>query len=373
MALPDLKISLFPANDLVSLERMWRSLEDRGEASFYLSWPWIGTWLDALPAERRPEIMNASLDGEVVGLCALAQHPTRRYGVLASHGLYLTETGDPKFDCLTVEHNDILADRRYASQVSREMVCHLVKELGGWDEFYLSGIRGNDSGDDLAALAAAAGLSIHLIARQDCRYVDLDKIRSDGGQYIDQLSKNTRYQIKRSRRLYEERGEISLTLARDSEQALQYLDELKDLHQAYWTSRGHPGAFASPFFEKFHRELIARHMQDGTVQLVRLAAGDATIGILYNFVWRGHVYSYQSGFKYEDDNRIKPGLVSHWLAIEHYLKIQARCYDFLAGDSQYKSSLGTDSVSLAWMTARRSRLKYAIEDGLRAIKHSFSR
>ena len=44
--------------------------------------------------------------------------------------------------------------------------------------------------------------------------------------------------------------------AADVEEALDYLSRLKQLHQAYWTRRGKPGAFANEFFERFHRALI---------------------------------------------------------------------------------------------------------------------
>jgi CelD/BcsL family acetyltransferase involved in cellulose biosynthesis len=75
----------------------------------------------------------------------------------------------------------------------------------------------------------------------------------------------------------------------------------------------------------------------GAIQVLR-AEG---VGVLYNFVDRGRVYFYQSGFHYSPDNRLKPGLVMHYLAVEHCLSNPELAeYDFLAGDSQYKRSLG---------------------------------
>src|SRR3546814_15671611 len=37
---------------------------------------------------------------------------------------------------------------------------------------------------------------------------------------------------------------------------------------------------------------------------------------LYNFFYRDRVYAYQSGFPRHADNRLKPGLLSHHLAIQ---------------------------------------------------------
>ena len=62
------------------------------------------------------------------------------------------------------------------------------------------------------------------------------------------------------------------------------------------------------------------------------ARGDRVAGYLYNFVHRGWVAAYQSGFDFGDDaDRLRPGLVSHALAIEHYRRAGVRVYDFLGG------------------------------------------
>ena len=67
------------------------------------------------------------------------------------------------------------------------------------------------------------------------------------------------------------------------------------------------------------------------VDLLRVRAGDTTVGCLYNFVSRGDVSFYQSGLAYETDGKLKPGLVCHALAIDHAARAGHRWYDFLAG------------------------------------------
>jgi len=86
-------------------------------------------------------------------------------------------------------------------------------------------------------------------------------------------------------------------------------------------------------------------------------------------VHAARVYSYQSGFRYENDPAVKPGLVSHYLAIERHLTAGAAIYDFMAGATRHKQSLGTDRTMMLWATARRDRLRFRIEDALRALKH----
>src|SRR5206468_187238 len=103
---------------------------------------------------------------------------------------------------------------------------------------------------------------------------------------------------------------------------------------------GKPGAFASAHFIDFHRRLISTAAAVGEAELVRVTVGGEPIGYLYNLLHRGTVYFYLSGLRYEAaDNRIKPGLVTHALAIQHYLECGFATYDFMGGSSCYKTSL----------------------------------
>jgi CelD/BcsL family acetyltransferase involved in cellulose biosynthesis len=148
---------------------------------------------------------------------------------------------------------------------------------------------------------------------------------------------------------------------------------MKALHQAYWKRRGEPGAFANPVFEGFHRAFIASRFPAGEIEMLRIAVDGAPIGYLYNIVYRKHVYSYQSGFAYEQDGAMKPGLVSHYLAIERSLSEGAEIYDFMAGGGQHKRSLGTACRDMVWLRAARPRLKFRAEAVLRTLKQRLSR
>ena len=84
---------------------------------------------------------------------------------------------------------------------------------------------------------------------------------------------------------------------------------------------------------------------------------------------RGRVYCYQSGFAPYDDNRIKPGLLSHHLAIVMNRAAGQDCYDFMAGDMRYKRSLSNREGEMIWVRVQRPSLLFAAERQLRRIKH----
>jgi hypothetical protein len=84
------------------------------------------------------------------------------------------------------------------------------------------------------------------------------------------------------------------------------------------------------------------------------------------------VFCYQSGLHYSSDNRLKPGFLTHYLAIRHCLEQTAlQEYDFLAGDSQYKRSLTTANRPLSWIVVRRLTVPTLLFRALRWVKRKY--
>ncbi len=350
------------------LAREWQSLEARSDASYFTSWGWVGTWLALLPRSVQAQLVRAACGDETIGLGVVVERRLRRHGFVASRALFLHATGDRELDELTVEYNGFLRDRR-RPEAATAMMRFLVDEYPGWDEIYLNGLA------DAGAYAVPA--SANLLCRRRIRqvhFVDLDRIRSTGGDYLGAVGPNTRYNIRRSQREYKKLGPITIDAAANVEQALDYLERLKTWHQAYWNEKGHAGSFVSAFFEDFHRRLIRQRFAAGEIQLLRVRAGERVVGYLYNFVHRGRVYNYQSGFDYGVCERYnRPGLVSHHAAIEYNLQGGERVYDLMAGDSQYKRSLGTQVAELQWVVLQRPQWQFRLEHGLRNVKRRLAR
>lgn len=347
---------------------LWRKLEETARPSFFLSWCWIGSWLEQVKGPSA--LLTARRNGKVVGLAVVCRSVRRP--LVPVTGLHLHETGDSGLDGIYIEYNGLLTAPGDAEEVVTACLAHLAtltRGRWGWDEVHLSGVPAA-----LAKIAAADCPHMRIRSVAGCPVIDLAEIRGRGGDYLDAVSRNTRHQVRRSIRLYEEEGPLRLDRANTVEGALAHLDGLKTLHQRYWRGRGKPGAFAHAGFENFHRRLIETALPAGHIDLCRVAAGERTLGYLYNFVRDGMAYSYQSGFAYdESDSRRKPGLVAHALTAEGYLRAGLSGYRLMAGDTRYKRSLATGTEDLYWVTLRRDRLTFRIEDLLRAAKAMFSR
>lgn len=361
---PEIVVSGVP--DFTALGAKWRDLEARSNPSFFQSWTWTG----CLAEERFPDpvLVEAREQGRTVALALF----NRR-----GRTLYLGESGDKALDCMFIEFNGVLTESGREAQLTA--AC--LRAVRAWSgplprlagmfrrRLVLSGVT-----PATAALAAEAG-SVWRNRSLPAPVADLGE-RGDG--FLASRSANTRQQLRRSQRDYAAAGAVTIDRADTLPRAYEFLDGLAALHHASWVPRGHLGAFANPFFGRFHRALIERGFGRGEIDLFRVAAGTQVIGFLYNFRYRGHSLAYQSGFDYAGAGRHgKPGLTCHHEAIRFAARSGAVRYDFLAGDDRYKRSLSDRAETLHWIEVANpysprflARRLWAVVAGRRRVAHA---
>ncbi len=351
-----------------ALEARWRALEARADITFYLSWDWIGAWVDE--AGLPDWVLVGRVDGEIIALGLLRRSLDRRHGFVRSRTLHLHATGYEDQDVIFIEYNALLTDRRF-DPLDAQAIAYLrsrQREIGRFDEISLGGFT-----EDRFEAVQAAGLRTHVHALKSTAFVDLEAIRRSGGDYLATLSANTRQQIRRAVRLYEARGPLILETARSVEEALTWFEGMGVLHEAAWRGKGDEGgAWRFPFLVAFHRQVIARSFPHG-VEIVRIRCGGQAIGYIHCLVRDGWIGSYLSGFAYEADNKLKPGLVSFYLYVQHRLEAGGEVLDFLAGDHRYKTSLGMPGPRMYWFRVQERRPLLLLERALRGVKHWLER
>jgi CelD/BcsL family acetyltransferase involved in cellulose biosynthesis len=340
------------------VEAIWRTLEDQARPTYFLMWGWVENWLACLPRHEAPQLAVITHDGAPVAACFLGKRRLRRHGFVPSRALYVNTTGLPDYDELCIEHNGLVV--RPDHGLSLASLVQLIP--GDWDELFLPAV----DGDAFAALAGAPlpdGMRVRIDREVANYHIDLERVRQSKDGYVALLGSSTRAQMRKAMRAA---GDVTFEVAADDRAAQDIYDELVALHQRSWRMRGHPGAFADPWFDRFHRRLIAKRFRHGEIQLVRLRAGELTIGCLYNFIADGRVLFYQCGFGSPADRHIRPGYLCHAHAIEHCAREGLAIYDLLGGDARYKSSLATDETRLVWGRVQRRRLQFQLEDRARA-------
>jgi CelD/BcsL family acetyltransferase involved in cellulose biosynthesis len=349
------------------LECQWRRLEAVGNPSFFTSWHWIGTLLAALPPASRPKLLRGIAHGQTVSLALLGANQTRRRrGLVRSRGLYLNETGDPRFDALTIEHNGILAAAEWELVVWDELVRWFAGLRAEADELHIGGSQ--------RRLPEAALRNWRLECRETSLpsySVDLCRLKDSDGELYPVLSANARQQLRRALRDFERFGALRLIEAATVSEASTFFEAMKELHCASWERRGRPHSFSGRFFEPFHRLLIERSFAEGGTQLLKACAGDRVLGYLYTVRLGNRVYAYQSGFD-DADRWERPGIATHFLAIRHAYRSGAGVYDFMAGRNRLKESFATRCEPMLWQTVQQPRLAFRLEDFARHFKRALT-
>ncbi len=355
-----LVVTAQPLPVLRDLVKVWMSLENRAEGSFFTSWTWIGAWLATLDVRNESHdslrLLQAKRGDATVALAVIGVAP-RTWRTAAHTPLVLNQSGQHESDAIYVEYNDILVAADDADTVRRACLRHL-QDLPGRPRLRIQAATAQLTG------ALAASTIPHRRDRQEkCDWIDLRAAKAADGVLAVE-GRNTRQQIARAMKRAEAHGPLRLRRAETGAEAEQDLAELMELHTAAWQGRkAQPGAFTNPFVKAFVGRLVRTGLANGAVDLIRISAGAQTLGILLNFVHRGEVYAYQSGFAYTDDNRDKPGLISHAMAAGHYKARDAHAYHFMAGAARYKASLSNAQESLTWIECYR-------EDALTRAEHA---
>ncbi|MCG5528012.1 GNAT family N-acetyltransferase [Halorhodospira sp. 9628] len=276
--------------------------------------------------------------------------PLRRYA--------LNETGCAALDRVGLEHNGLLAEGGDQVPAFRALLEHLLQRRD-WDELLVGWVRA-DRWETLRRALVGLPLTPRVEECKPYFYVELSGI-ADLADYLSGLSANTRYQIRRAMRLYGGPEALHQEAAPDAEQAIEWFEQLVRLHQRHWqTRRGFQGAFAHPRVLDFHRRLVRAAVPRGVVEMFRVRAPAHEVGYLYNLRGGGSVCNYQGGLNYSDDQRLKPGLVCHALAVAHAARQGWDRYDLLVGDSQYKRSLASARGEMLRVRIQRPRWRLGV-------------
>lgn len=338
------------ALDLKALEQEWLTLESKAATSFFTSWSFIKVWLTTMG--QNSSLLRVTDHQGTVGLVFCCAHTLRTHW-LKTHQIWLNRTGEQRKDQIWSEFNDILCPVGREWAIRSAIFWYLEAQYPNVDEFLLgvsqASIEETPIPDALMQRVVweTTSYSVPLIDK----FEQID-------HYLATLSRNTRHQIRRTQKILEQDGPITLTPATNVEDALQAFDAAGVLHKQRWS--GAQSGFNNQAFTTFHRSLITTLFEQGLVDLLTLKTGDTPVCYLYNFVYQGYVYFYLSGIRYTSDNRVKPGLLAHSLAISYYASKGMTVYDFMGGSGQYKQSLSHQTESLVISSFQRKRPDFLI-------------
>ena len=348
---------LCDAAALTELRHEWLALQQSsGMDEPMLSPTWLLNWwlifggLDG----RRLRVVLFHRNERLVGLAPLLLRQVWHRGLIPFRRLEPLGTGEAESDAICPDYLNVLAERGTESTVASALVEVLAHgALGAWDELVIPKMDGEGTMPSLLADAfTSAGYSAQVGETDAAPYIPLPPTWE---AYLQALSPSRRYYINRSLRDFEKwaGGPAEVRCAASQTDLEEGRRILVRLHQQRWTEADRAGVFSSSRFTGFHQAVQADLLQTGNLELIWLCAHGEPVAAVYNIIWNGKVYFYQSGRKMDLPESVRPGVVLHAHAIRRAIELSRREYDFLAGAARYKSQLALASRPLVELRATR--------------------
>src|SRR5258707_7586349 len=175
-----IQYTLGPAPDAAALSPLWRTLETHAEGSFFQSWSWVGTWYAAWPPGHTVRLFTAARQGRILCLALLTAGRSKRH--------FLTETGDPAIDQLTIEYNGMLIERGSLPLLTSDFLPSLPAMLPPKAELVTSGVP-----EDYLAAPVAEAFSSQIRTAKTVHALELSTLGKDG---LSSLGKSTQAKIR---------------------------------------------------------------------------------------------------------------------------------------------------------------------------------
>jgi CelD/BcsL family acetyltransferase involved in cellulose biosynthesis len=367
-AIGAVRATQYPASAWPLIAPVWARLAESSEqCSFFMTPAWVETWLEVFGPRMKVSIVVFEAAGEPVGACLLVT-TSRRAVLIPLRRIVLNTSGENAADTTYLEFNTLLCRGGWEERVAAALAA-LLSETE-FDEFALDGFSAGAAYEALKK--AFAGLDLQE-QWHPSYHVDLAALRDSGKTYEQTLSGRRRQRLRFYTRLYSPWGSLQVQAASDVDTALAMLDEMAELNIRRCAAYGRRSVFQSPHFVAFHQSLIRKCLSRTGVQILRLAAGSRTVGLVYSVLHRRRVYAYQCGFDYGDDKRMSPGMTTYAHIIQYCLERGFDDFDFLSGDVDYKRVLSTGSRELVWAEFRNTSLKIKLLDGAREARRLWKR
>ena len=329
-------------------------------SSPFLSPHWIEGWLRNISS---PLLTALFYCGNHIKGIALIGTNTQRVLGLKINNAYLNQAGTETEDQAWIEYNDLLCPEKFRTEFFELLVSELRKRR--FHRFKTS--MKTNSYLQFSKSQYIAHTDV-LITKGFTTSLDVFT------QYPSKImSKNSRTQIKRSQKLLKlEFGDIDILKCSTPTEILEGLKELAELHRLRWGSTENGSGFDNSIFMEHQKSILLT--KPHFAELIKCVAGNKTIGFSINLILSETVFFYCSGINYfRNDNKVKAGYVMHHEIMNYYANRGFKTYDFLGGNSRYKSSLSNREVSFFTETFIFNNLTGKVLSTYKKIRHCLSK
>lgn len=310
------------------LRSVWVKLSNNANA--FLSWSWVKSYMSL--SSNKKILLTAKVDSEIVGAGLICIRQKKYFGLFGINQWFLNRYGLEDLDQMWIENNDFLISDINKDQI-RSAFLEYILSLKSVNEFVL-GLTDLRIINSLYKKAQKTHIEIDSIGYR----VNLRNLNSLN-DYLESVSKNTRSQINRTRKLLTETAPLLLEEAKSANQKTDYFAKAGEIHLKRWCHSPQGSGFSNSHFISFHKQLLNEETKYNITKIFKLSSEDTCFGYIYILTENNTWLFYLSAINFHDDNRIKIGLLFHSMIIELAIQENIDTYDFLAGEAQYKKSL----------------------------------
>jgi CelD/BcsL family acetyltransferase involved in cellulose biosynthesis len=311
----------------------WRELLDRSSAAeIFRSPDWLTAWWEVFGQEGnfQPLVIGVRQQGTLVGLAPLVIRSVRALGRPTVRRLGFMGTGEDEADEVCSDFADLIAAPGYEQVVCAEIWRVLQEEERGWDEACWGNLLSSSIlCRYLGPMARDAGLAVASRPAGERYFVDLS--HGDFASYVEGLSKNRKKRIYYYRRRMEKEGGLTERRLQSAEEIPFFLSEIARLNRQRQGEKGESSAWRSEKFRRFHDLVAPRLHARGWLDLRMWLKEGRCVAALYDLVYAGTIYYYQSGFDTPAFGNVSPGLLTLSEVIEWGFLQGQRRFDFLVG------------------------------------------
>ncbi len=289
-------------DDLKQLTSVWNHLlSESFSDTIFLTWEWVFNWWWNYGHGKELRVLVLKDKNE--DIIAIAPLYARRKKILK--GFLINEvrflgTGED----VSPDYLDFIIKKGREEEAIKAFMDHLSGK-DGWDILNLTDMLSTSiSAEILEKIIPKNGLKIVKHECATCPYIQLSSSWED---YIESLSKNTRYNVKRRMRNLEKNFKVRYFIWENIEKLEYAMERLAFLHNKRWEEKGSRHSFSSKEYNAFHKTVARDFALKGWLNLSCLELNGEIVGMLYDYRYKTKLFYYQGGFD--------PALYKHSLGL----------------------------------------------------------
>lgn len=347
-----------------ALADVWVALSERGAGDpLFSSYLWNRTWWKHYRHLGELRLVVAEDDDAVVGIWPLflARRTFREVEVDMIGPRKMALPGGTKVRVLAYLGSGEICSDFVQPLVEpgreNEIVDAMLEHLAVQKDFDLLDLCDLDA-DAPTTEAIRQGLQKHFgPMRERFRYkAPYAELPGSYDDYLATLSKKGRYNARKKLRQLQTNQKVEHAHHDDPATLDDAMTQFMDMHRQRWEAEGLPGVFVNEHFVGFHRELAREALARNWLRLGFLRVNDETLFCTYAFDVNGRVYLYQQGGM-TDWHHYNLGYVALGFSVADACEREAKVYDFLRGDAEYKLHWAKQHRVLIQLQAVRKNLR----------------